>query len=167
MTLASHWPTFLDGAVALGILGCMAKGADLILDSHQQTQFQRFMDRVTLRLIDLNVIKWYPRLREIGLNVPIFLFIVGVEWIIIARFGRNPKLTENLKPLHAGGWRPYAILACFQFYIYQVLVNRLARIRRAWVFCVSTLIPGILAIPFIILFILRNDGVDGLHGDGL
>jgi hypothetical protein len=58
--------------VALGILGCVAKAADLILDSHQQAQFQRFMDRVTLRLIDLNVIKWYPRLRNPALTYRFF-----------------------------------------------------------------------------------------------
>ncbi|MGA2737233.1 MAG: hypothetical protein ABSG65_07240 [Bryobacteraceae bacterium] len=158
MTLASHWPTFLDGAVVLGVLGCIAKAADLILDSHQQAQFQRFMDRVTLRLIDLNVIKWYPRLRNPALNIPIFLFIVGTEWLIIAKLGRNPKITENLKTLHASGWQPYAQLACFQFLIYLGIVNWLARIRRAWLFCVSTLLPGISAIPFIIISFLAMVG---------
>jgi hypothetical protein len=93
MTVAWQWPpTFLDGAVVIAIFGSLAKLSDLILDSHQQAQFQRFMDRLTERLIDLNVIKWYPRLRESR--------IVGVEWIIIARLGRNPKLTESLKTLH-------------------------------------------------------------------
>lgn len=144
-------PTFLDGAVVIGILGCIAKAADLFLDSYQQAQFQRFIDRVTLRLIDLNVIKWYPRLRNLTLNIPIFLFIVGTEWIIIARLGRNPKLTENLNTLHVGGWQTYARLACFQFLLYLGIVNWLARIRKGWLFCASTLIPGILAIPFMIL----------------
>jgi hypothetical protein len=142
---------FLDGAVVIGILGTIAKVSDLILDSHQQAKFQRFMDRVTLRLIDLNVIKWYPRLRNPALNIPIFLFIIGAEWLIIARFGRSPNLTKSLKSLNADGWRPYATLACFQLVMYQVIVNRLARIRREWVFCLATLIPGISAIPFMAL----------------
>jgi hypothetical protein len=152
MTVALHSaPRFLDAATLIGLVGCIAKLSELILDSHQQAQFQLFMDRLTERLIDLNVVKWYPRLRKAAFNVPIFLFIVGVEWVIIARLGRNPKLTENLKTLHVGGWQPYARLACFQFLIYLGIVNWLARIRRAWVFCMSTLIPGILAIPFIII----------------
>jgi hypothetical protein len=72
MTVA--WaPTFVDGAVFIGILGTIAKLSDLILDSHQQEQFQRFMDRLTLQLIDLNVIKWYPSLRKVSFNIPIFV----------------------------------------------------------------------------------------------
>ena len=145
------WPKLLDASVAIGVLGIVAKASELILDSHQQEQFQQFMEKLTAYLIDVNVVKWYPRLRQLSLNVPIFAIVLAVEWLTLSRLERNPKLVEQLHTLHANGWRPYVPLACWQFIMYLVIVHFLARIRRPFTFCVSTLVPILLAIPFFIL----------------
>jgi hypothetical protein len=150
MTLLATSYNLLHLSVGIGLFGVLAKFSELILDSHQQAQFQNFMGKTTEHLIDLNVVKWYPRLREFTFNTPIFIVIVGVEWLILARFAHDPKIMQNARQLHAGGWRPYVSLGAWQFVMYLVIVNWLARIGRAWRFCVSTLIPGILAVPFVV-----------------
>jgi hypothetical protein len=145
------WPKLLDISVAVGVLGIIAKASELILDSHQQKQFQQFMERLTEHLIDVNVVKWYPRLRQLSFNIPIFAFVIAVEWFIFSRLGRNPRLTEHLHTLHADGWRVYVSLASWQFIMYLVIVHFLARIRRPFTFCISTLVPILVAVPFFIL----------------
>jgi hypothetical protein len=109
------------------------------------------LNKVTERLIDLNILRWYPRLREYKLNVPIFLFILAIEALV---FSRSEKFTASLRAQHIHGWRPYPGLALCQFLMYLVMVNFLTRIRRAWLFCVCTLLPGALAIPALFLALL-------------
>jgi hypothetical protein len=147
----SIWPKLLDTGVAIGVLGIVAKASELVLDSHQQKRFQQFMERLTEYLIDLNVVKWYPRLRQYSLNVPIFAFVIMAEWFMLSRLGRNSGLTQQLHTLHSGGWGSYISLACWQFIMYLVIVDFLARIRRPWIFCISTLVPIVVAVPFFIL----------------
>ena len=145
-------PTALDIAFWIGLLVSLAKLSDFILDSAQQLRFQKFMNRLAERLIDLNVVKWYPRLREYKLNIPIFIFVFGVEWFMLWRLlSHNDKFMESTHAIHADGWRSHLTLASWQFIMYLLIVNVLARLRRAWTFCVSTVVPIIIAIPFIIL----------------
>lgn len=146
MVILVPMPTALDIAFWIGLLGSLAKLSDFILDSAQQLRFQKFMNRLAERLIDLNVVKWYPRLRDFEVNIPLFIFVAGVEWLLLSWLAsHDPKHT-----IHTDDWR-YLTLASWQFIMYLLIVNFLARLRRAWAFCVSTLLPIIIAIPFIVL----------------
>jgi hypothetical protein len=120
-------PAVLNWAFVLALIGSIAKVSDLVLDSSQQLRFQRFLNRVTEHLIDLNILKWYPRLREYTLSIPVFLLIVAIEAAILLQIHKFES------PAHAG-WQSYFSLALWQFLMYLIIVNLLARIRRTWLF---------------------------------
>lgn len=123
---------FLDASFLILLVGNLAKAGELVLDSSQQLRVQRFLDAVTLRLIDLNILKWYPRLRESKFNLPIFLLIILVQLLLIARVG---KLSL------AHGATPYVLIFTLELPVYLFYISLLSRIRWAWLFCVFTLTP--------------------------
>jgi hypothetical protein len=137
----------LDGAFVLAIIGIIAKVSDLVLDSSQQLRFQNFLNRVTEYLIDLNILKWYPRLREYSFNIPVFLLVVAIESAFLLH-------SDKFKPPAHAGWQSYFYLVVWQFLMYLIIVNLLARIQRTWLFCVSTLAPTVLAVPAFLFGIL-------------
>lgn len=130
---------FLDVAFIVGVIGIVAKASELILDSSQQLRVQRFLDKVTLRLIDWNILKWYPRLREYRINLPIFAVIVLMEIILMAQ----PHSTR--KPV---GWRPYLLIFAIQWPIYLAYVHVLAKSKNRLVFCILAILPILVGIGF-------------------
>jgi hypothetical protein len=148
MAMPAAAPIVLNWAFALALVGSFAKLSDLILDTSQQLRFQNFLNRVTERLIDLNILRWYPRLREFRSNIPIFLAVVAIEAALVLGSGKY-------KPHSHAGWRSYFSFVFWQFCLYLIIVNLLARIRSAWLFCVCTLVPIVFAVPaFLFGFLL-------------
>lgn len=130
---------FLDAAFILGVIGIVARASELMLDSSQQLRVQRCLDKVTLRLIDWNILKWYPRLREYKINLPIFAAIVLVEIVLMTR----PHVAR--RPV---GWRPYLLIFAIQWLIYLAYVHVLAKSKNRLVFCLLTILPILVGAAF-------------------
>lgn len=119
-------------------MGIAAKASELILDSSQQLRVQRFLNNVTLRLIDWNILKWYPRLREYKINLPIFGAIVLMEILLMALRPHIPR-----RPI---GWRPYLLIFAIQWPIYLAYVHLLAKSKNRLVFCILAILPILVGI---------------------
>lgn len=65
----------LDTATTISVIAAVTKLGDLVLDSSQQARLQKYLDKLTLSLIDLSKLSWYPYLRN--LKVVVALFILG------------------------------------------------------------------------------------------
>jgi hypothetical protein len=128
---------FLDAAFIVGIIGIVVKASELILDSSQQLRVQRFLDKVTLRLIDWNILKWYPRLKEYKINLSIFAAIVLMEIVLMAQ----PHVAR--RPV---GWTPYLLIFAIQWPIYLTYVHVLAKSRNRLVFCILAILPILVGI---------------------
>jgi hypothetical protein len=129
---------FLDAAFILGVIGIVAKASELILDSSEQLRVQRSLDRVTLRLIDWNILKWYPRLREYKINLPIFTAIVLMEIVLMTQ----PRARRPI------GWSSYLLIFAIQWPIYLAYVCVLAKSKNRLVFCILAILPILVGIGF-------------------
>ena len=80
--------------------------AEMVLDDHQQKQFQKWMDAITLRLIDLNPIRHYRRLSEkrpfmvwFGVSIAcawaIFGVMVAMAWEDVEPQLRDPGIRRD------------------------------------------------------------------------
>jgi hypothetical protein len=79
MTVATHLHDVIDVGFAVGLLGALAKGGDLVLDSFQQAKLQKWMENLTLWLIDLNIVRWYPRLGGLRIASLTFALVIATE----------------------------------------------------------------------------------------
>jgi hypothetical protein len=129
-------------AFVISVLVNFAKASELVLDSSQQLRLQEFLNKVTERLIDLNILKWYPKLREFRYCMPIFLIVLGLEALLILH--GSGKIRAN----HASGpgWLSWCLLAIVQFLFYWPIVQLLARVRSAWLFCACVVSPVFLLV---------------------
>ena len=120
------WFRFLTVATVLSILQALAKGAELLLDSEQQKTFQKAINTLTLRLIDLNPIRHYRRLSERKVQVIWLGISVLIAWTTsLASFGWRLLL-------HSGWASVYALaIPGLMYFPFRMIVSWLARSANA------------------------------------
>lgn len=96
MTVPTHVHDVIGVGVAIGVLGVLAKGGDLVLDSSQQAKLQKWMEGLTLWLIDLNIVRWYPQLGGLRIATLTFALVIATE-LAAALAGH-----ASLKPIFDG-----------------------------------------------------------------
>jgi hypothetical protein len=107
----------------VAVTAWLTKIGDLILDSHQQAQLQKACNALTLWLIDLQILKWYPRLSEYKVNIPVFLFILAAE--LASGFYKGKQVTP----------RAALLFAAFQWPVFLAIVTFLSKRQTPLRFC--------------------------------
>ncbi|MGD0988566.1 MAG: hypothetical protein ABR874_12200 [Candidatus Sulfotelmatobacter sp.] len=79
----SHLRTLLNLLAVLAIAQAAVKGLEIVLDSRQQLVFQQLIERLALKLIDLDPIRHYLRLRETKVQLRWLAAVVALTWTII------------------------------------------------------------------------------------
>jgi len=133
----------LSVAAALSIAQAVVKVAEMLLDSFQQQVFQASVDKLALRLIDLNPIRHYRRMSERKVQISWLVLSVLIMW------GTTGIVARGSRGIHErGGWLAYGLaLPILMYFPFRWVVSWLAKsatagrmLLKAWgiVFVLST-----------------------------
>jgi hypothetical protein len=129
---------FLDIVTAVSLFAAVTKLGEIVLDSKQQLWIQRRVDDLCLALIDMNIINWYPRLRQIRLNVPVF--IVGLIIFQLLAVTAMPRWSIFQRSISIN-----VMLLVLEFVIYWVWILIVASAETSNEFLRRSLVPGLIA----------------------
>lgn len=143
-----HLKTLLNLIAILATAQALVKGLEIALDSRQKLAFQHAIDRLTLKLIDLDPIRHYRSLRDHKVQLKWLAAVVLFVWTLSLFITLQDVGFRGLPSLRPDFWEvAYFLSIPFILYLpFRLVLWWFGRSRNRWIMLMKAATLGLISV---------------------